>query len=550
MSQITTLEETVKEQLEFKMKVKHEKKPTSLLNTAKLISKDLRVKIKNVNVLFETHKKAFLIEQIQLSEKKMISTIIQETTSKAWVQFEVVHEKDVELKTTFTEVKRMQRDIKIMMYPLWFVIAIMAVIEGILLKKTLFDKDIIILSRDDWRVILWIGVSIILMFALMFLYIHRLNLHEGYFQIIGLDFVSEQTADFYMISKRIGSRNTETFRYTLTCTCFRGYYTHPDKPEKLPFKKERKKLKDVEAAKHNYLLASDDLRLYQEEEVKIAEEIEDLRSEERELNIVQQQQKKQIRDKPDGEEIEEEIIVDLPFSVVLNESDDALVILKTMKEEKQTEQSAIQTLISQQKEIVQTLRQTYLSCLEDIYDFDDKELQKIEMSNLIDAFELNQSYRRINSQLNNRIIHLNETVGGLYDTMSQYQFSENQRVSEESSRRTSTKYSYELVGVAAEDQITTPVSSTGVSTIPSVKSRRVPASVGINTGIIQILAVMLGFSGVTIAVIEMVKALSQANPFIIIVVIISLPLTFLVIYKFVSWATQYFSHSQMSVRTT
>lgn len=67
------------------------------------------------------------------------------------------------------------------MYPVWFTMAVLVVIEIILIKKTLFDKDIIILSNDNWINIFWITLAVIC-WVILILYCaqtHEIKKREG-----------------------------------------------------------------------------------------------------------------------------------------------------------------------------------------------------------------------------------------------------------------------------------------------------------------------------------------------------------------------------------
>jgi len=509
------LQESTQEQMKFKLKVRYETKPTTLLPTAQLVSKDLRVKVKDVGILFETHKKAWLIEQIELNEEKVLSTILQQTTSGAWVAFEVIHDKDVEIQKTFVELNRASRDISIMMYPAYFLIGILAFIEILLIKKTLFEKEVIILTKHDWQNILWITIAIAGWFALLFYYVQRQKLHEAYFQSVGLEYVSERTLDFYFIAKT-AFKNKKTLRYTVTLQCYRGYYYHPDLPSKTFFQEDRVDLNTLEQIKHDLKLANDAIRIIQQKELELNEEIETLQQEQRELQLMFLQ--RADSDEHITEKLEEN-------KKILDEKKAALDQLK-------------KRIAQQQKEFAerqQKLQREFYEIIKDVFSLDEKKITEEKIQEIIYSNQLAEQLRSKNADLRNIAISQSETIAGLYDTLAQMQESFNQRVAEESARRTNTRYEYQIVADPTQD-----VTLSG--NVQQTPRRR---SSGATDNLLNVLISLIVYGGIiggiTWAIITIITKVATLNPIVAVLIILGMALALTVAYKltnrFISFAT-------------
>ncbi|MHA1407169.1 MAG: hypothetical protein ACTSSG_07285 [Candidatus Heimdallarchaeaceae archaeon] len=496
-----------KEQMQFKLKVKYETKPTTLLPTAQLVSNDLRVKVKDIGILFETHKKAWLVEQIELNENKLLSTILQQTTSGAWVAFEVVHDKDVEINKTFVEISRASKDLKIMMYPAYFLICILAFIEILLIKKTLFEKEVIILTKHDWQNILWITIAVIGWFALLFYYVQKQKLHEAYFQSVGLEYVSERTLDFYFL------RKNRTLRYTIVLQCYRGYYYHPDLPKHELFRENRVDKETLENIKHQLKLANDAIRVIQQKELELHEEIETLQNEQRELQmmfLLQTEQDEVINDK-----------------------------LKENKQILETKKQALDELkkriIIEQKEYEEKkvkLQKEFFDIIKDVYSLDEKKVSEQKLQEIIYAHQLSEKLRAKIADLRNINITTHETLAGLYDTMAQMQESFNQRVAEESARRTNTHYEYAII--AENDEI-----------VPRTETKTPKRSGDLGEKLLNVLLQMLIYAaiigGLIWGIITIIKQIATLNPIVATLIIVSMAIVLIVAYKmtnrFIKFAT-------------
>ena len=234
------LQDFAKEQMEFKLKVSYDREPTTLLATAEKIADDLRVKVKDTTgILFRTGGKAWVVEQLELNDQEMMSTVIQQTTSKCWVSFEVVHQKDVQLSKIFVEELRAKHDIRLMLLPTVLISVLLFIVEVLVLWKTLVKKEVIILTRHDWWIIAIGTVAIIGWFAFIFYKIRNQRLQLAYFEI-NAKYTSVKVYVFYFKAKT--KRGTEiVFKYTLTVQCFRGKYFHPDNPRKKARRKQKQR---------------------------------------------------------------------------------------------------------------------------------------------------------------------------------------------------------------------------------------------------------------------------------------------------------------------
>jgi hypothetical protein len=524
-----TLESIAKETLQFSLKVKHEAKPTTILSTAKLLSKDLRVKVKDVGIMFETHKKAWLIDVKELSADKMISTILQQTTTKAWVTFEIIHDKDVEIDKTWVQIKKAQRDISIMLYPSYFVIGVLAVIEFMLLKKTLIDKDIIILSRDDWRVIIWISVAVIAWFVFVFFYTNKLMLHEAYFHSVGFDFVSSQNYDFYMTPKKF--TKTVTLRYILNCYTYRGYYSHPDLPEKLPFKAERSTLAKIETIQNELKILKDTTRNLMQTEADLSFQYTAAKNEEKEL-MLQLKNLSQDEESPNFQEVFED----------LEEVKAALAV----KAGELLEKKKLITMNRGKGEIaVETKQVDLYNELKTVYQFDEKKISEERFQELIYASQLNSKLRIELAETRNLLMIAKESEARLYSTLAQLQQFYKQSVAEEAARRTTTQYTYTIEGESVEGMA--PVTAPS-----SVSTRR--RGIGMNSDILtSMLAKVIVFGlfvgGIVWLVIYLVKNLGMINPWLAALAIGFTAIILLIGNKLINKLFNWSADRDMSIKT-
>ena len=527
--------------LKFKLKVKYDIKPKTLLPTARKISDDLRVKVKGVGMLFETHKKAWLIEQVELNEQKLLSTIIQQTTSGAWVAFDVPHNKDMEIQKSFVEQTKASRDLKIMMYPMYFLMGILMAVMIILLKKTLIDKEIIILTKQDWQVIIWIGVAIIGWFCLLFLYIIRKKLHEAYFQSLGSEFVSERTLDFYFnIKNPLGQM--KSMRYSLTLQCFKGKYYHPDLPEVIHFKEDRVDLDTLEHIRHELKLADDHLRTIREKEMEIYEEISILRSEERELKQSLTREETDSMKKAIENLNQPESQTTTKVTIKLSENEKILEQKDSQLKEIQSQLATEEQKYSKEKEKLQT---QFYEIIKDVYSLNEKELKTNKLEEIIYGHQLSERLRSKIADKNNVIITLNETIAGIYNTLMQLEDSFDQRVAEESARRTNTHYEYQIVSDPTQNAVIYGEDSTGGITRQGQK--RDKSSLWVNS--IVTLITTLGIIGAVIfGIIKMVEALQGIHPFLIVLIILAMALVLVLINKALSRAMKYARDDDTSMK--
>lgn len=526
-----TMKEVIRQQMSHPLKVKYEKNPTTLIPTAKLISKDLRVKVKDVGIIFETKGKGWLIEQIEISNSQIVSTILQQTTSNAWIAFDVVHDKDVTIDKTWVEIPRSHRDMKIMMYPAWFTMAILAAIEVILIKKTLIDKDIIILSKDNWTNILWITIAVIGWFALVFYYAQKLRLHEAYFQSVGYDYVSARNLDFYMTAKRSGK--PITLRHTETVSCYRGFYHHPDLPEKRPFKEERIDKESVDAMRYELKLARDGLRQVQEREFDITSEIEVLNEEKRQMQLIQIN--------PGPEEVSAQRIKDMDEIIALKE-----VQLRDLKKELTEEHKKFEIK-------VEKLKKEFYKVLQSIYGFDDKKELEKTFEQLFYSAKIADKLRSKVADLQNQLITSRESEGGLYFTLAQQQDTFNQRVAEEAARRTNTTYDYQIISTTEEGEII-PVTTSGAEipgTVPGKKRFGVGSQLNTET-LIPLLIKFSFLTGFVFGFIYLIKYTSdifaKTNPWLVVVVSIGLIIGVIVVSNILNRILKFKSAADYTIR--
>ena len=525
------LQEFAKEKMEFKLKVRYDQEPTTLIPTAELISNDLRLKVKehNSNILFETHKKAWVVEQLDLSDQEQMSTIIQQTTTGAWIGFECVHPKDVVIKQTFIETSRANRDIKIMLYPMYFIIGIVIATEIWLIWKTLIKKDIIILTKNDWIIIAIAMIAIIGWFTYIFHKMRNMKLHEAYFEIKSLEYTKVDTYDFYFKVKR-STGGTFTLRYTLTLQVFKGNFFHPDLPrrEKKSATTKQENLQDlntIENLKEELKIANDTLLVLREKEHELFVALDSLKKEQTKHYLKNVSDELTIK-KPKDNDIVNPLVIDelksLDQDIILLREKSALELDEQITTT-QKDLTDLRTKIAAQKknfeEKQQQLQQQLLEAIEGVYIFNPERDKLAQIQELLNADQIAKKYRSQNADLRNIVLNLKQAISGLYDTNYQMQESFNQRVAEESARRTNTDYSYEIVAGSQADI------ALSEEATQKQKQRR-SSSGGFSIDVVRLLMTALVFLGGLAAtiygIIKIVEYFSLIHPIIALLIILAM----------------------------
>ncbi len=559
------LQEQIKEQMEFKLQVRYDRKPTTLIPTAQLIAKDLCVKVKDVGIIFETHKKAWLIDQIELAEDKIQSFILQETTAGAWVAFETTHDKDVDLQETFMEISKASRNLKIMTYPLWFIIAIMAILEGFLIKKTLIDKEVILLTKHHWTNIAWISVAVILGFTLLFYYILKQTENEAYFRSSGMEYVSIETVDFYFETKTLLGQE-RTMRYEITLQVYRGKYYHPDKPEqKIGFADDREPLITLKDLKQKIKITQDAIITFREQEYELSEDLDALKGEEREIELtavkrylaaiktIDNQPTQQTSEKSSQENKSKPVTKeDIPknlYEKIIDEDEE----LKKQREQiskRQTELSVTREEVDKKKDELKkqlkTLQLQYYEAIKSIYQLDPKLKKTEQIDELINSHQKYLQYKVKVAELRSIILNMRQNMAGLYSVNTQMNESYEQRVAEESARRANTEYSYHIIAGSPEEMALSETSEGAART-----ARRASSGGFFSDRLFNILivlgaaaALITGFYFLAVKLYETFSEKPGIATFILIVLIVfALALT-----KFANWLVNYTTHTQSSHR--
>ncbi len=559
------LQEQVKEQMEFKLQVRYDRKPTTLIPTAQLIAKDLCVKVKDVGIIFETHKKAWLIDQIELAEDKIQSFILQETTAGAWVAFETTHDKDIDLQETFMEISKASRNLKIMTYPLWFIIAIMAVLEGILIKKTLIDKEVILLTKHHWTNIAWISVAVMLGFTLLFYYILKQTENEAYFRSSGMEYVSIETVDFYFETKNLFGQE-RTMRYEITLQVYRGKYYHPDKPEQIAYADDREPLTTLNDLKQKIKITQDAIVTFREQEYEHSEELDTLKGEEREIELtavkrylsaiktIDNQPTQQTSDKNSQKnspknkiKTEKDIPKDL-YEKIISE-DEELNEQREQITDRKNDLSATKEMIDKKKAELKselnTIQTNYFDAIKGMYKLDPNQKKAEQIDEMINSHQKYLQSKVRNAELRSIILNMRQNQAGLYNVNTQMNESFEQRVAEESARRANTDYSYHIVAGSPEEM--------ALSETTEVAARTGRASRGgfFSDRLFNILIILgaaagliTGFYFLAVKLYEVFSEKIGIATFILILLIIfALALT-----KLANWLVNYTTHTQSSHR--
>ncbi|MGC9781771.1 MAG: hypothetical protein HZR80_21195 [Candidatus Heimdallarchaeota archaeon] len=567
------LQEQVKEQMEFKLQVRYDRKPTTLIPTAQLIAKDLCVKVKDVGIIFETHKKAWLLDQIELAEDKIQSIILQETTAGAWVAFETTHDKDVDLQETFMEIDKASRNLKIMTYPLWFIIIIMGIIEGILIKKTLRDKELILLTKHHWTNIAWISVAVILGFILLFYYILKMTQNESYFRSSGMEYVSIETVVFYFETKNL-FRQERTMRYEITLQVYRGRYYHPDKPEQIGFADDREPVITLNDLKQKIKITQDAIITFREQEYELSEDLDILKSEERELELTavkrylaaiktidnqptQQTSKKnsQTTSKPVTKEELTKVITkekltkeDVPkdlYEKIIKE-DEELTEQREQITKRQNALSVTREVVEKKrdelKKQLKTLQLQYYDAIKSSYQLDPKLKKDEQIDELINSHQKYLKYKVKVAELRSIILNMRQNIAGLSSVNTQMNESFEQRVAEESARRANTEYSYHIIAGSPEEMA---LSETSEGTART--SRRASSGGGFFSDRLFNILVILGaaaalITGFYFLAVKLYETFSE-KPGIATFILILLIIFALALTKFANWLVNYTTHT-------
>jgi len=560
------LQEQIKEQMEFKLQVRYDRKPTTLIPTAQLIAKDLCVRVKDVGIIFETHKKAWLIDQVELAEDKIQSMILQETTAGAWVAFETTHDKDVDLQETFIEISKASRNLKIMTYPLWFIIGIMAILEGFLIKKTLIDKEVILLTKHHWTNIAWISVALVLGFILLFYYILKQMQKEAYFRTIGMEYVSIETVDFYFKTKNLFGQE-RTMRYEITLQVYRGRYYHPDKPEqKIGFADDREPLNTLTDLKQKIKITQDAIITFREQEYELSEDLDALKGEEREIELTavkrylaaikttenqptQQTSEKTSQANPSKPATKEDIPKGL-YEKIIDEDEE----LKEQREQISKRQGAlsitredIEKKKTELKSQLKTLQLQYYEAIKSIYQLDPKVKKTKLIDELINSHQKYLQYKVKVAELRSIILNMRQNMAGLYSVNTQMNESFEQRVAEESARRANTDYSYHIVAGSPEEMALSETSEGATRTTGRASSRGGFFSDRLFNILIILGAAAALITGFYFLAVKLYETFS-GKPGIATLIMILLIVFALALTKLANWLVNYTTHTQSSHR--
>lgn len=537
--------------LKFKLKVKYDSETITHLPTARLISKDLRVKVKDVGIIFETHKKAWVVEQIEMSENKLISSILQQTVTGAWISFDVIHEKDVSIEKVFVEHTRASRDMSMMLYPFYLLTGIMLLVEILLLKKTLIDKEIIILTKHDWQNIAWISVAVVGWFLLFFLWLRKKKLHEAYFQCVGDEYITERTFDFYFIMKnQIGQK--KTMRYSLTAQNYYGEYYHPDLPKVEHFKNDRTDLNTIQHTRHELTRVNDQLHEIRVRKMSINEEIDTVKQEQRELD----QELDRMKTNNDQEQIDQiKTMTDKTPPIITPQElmlDTRISENKELLDLKNDEFVKMQGDLNKEEKIAETkklkLEKELYEMLKDVFSKNESIEKEEDFEQIIYAHQINSSLRTQLAQKTNIIISQAKNIGSLYSTQMQLDESFDQRVASESARISNSDYGFVVVS-DPNDSRKSMIYNEGLQQKTNTRGR---GGIGANTntwlnGLFTLL-IVFGIVGACVwAFIEISKALSNVHPFYIILIVIGIGLILLLVNKLVSRAMKYARDDDSSV---
>ena len=562
------LQEQLKEQMKFKLQVRYDTKPTHHIPHARLVAKDLSIKVKDeAGIMFETHKKAWLIDQIELTENKIQSTILQQSTIGAWIAFETIHDKDVELEEIFVEISKASKNLKLMTYPLWFIIGILVIIEGLLIKKTLFDKEVIMLAKHDWINIILISLSVMLLFILFFYYILKQVMNEGYFRINGHEYVSIETVEFYIeLKSPLGLKRTA--KYQITLQTYRGKYYHPDRADQLSFAKDREPLSTIKHIRQKLKMARDAILTLREREYELDGDIDTLQQEERDLellaikksitNIESQISEKKLtspiiietkNDKdPKKTTIEEEQITrDIIKELIENDEElkELRNQIKIKLDEKEQVKNQIELKKTEYQGLLGDLRSQFSEALGSSFKFDPEKDKDEQIDEILDSHNRAVYYKSKAADLRNTILHLRQNMGGLYHVNSQMSESFEHRLAVASAQVANTDYDYQIIA-GSEEEVAL-AEKTGSETIARNKQARgIPFDRVIN--IFIVMGAIAGFLAAMYFISVSLFDKFSEKPFIAIFILILLIIFALFAVKFGNWLANYTTHTQSSVR--
>ncbi len=425
MSLLLKQEEKEKQQTGT-VRIIQEERPSGWIPHAKLVSKDLRVKIKKNYTVNETKGKAMLVEQISLGEEKTLSVIVQETKDKSWVGMEFVHSSKEDVKKLFKTVPRQQIDTKLMTYPLIAMLFISISLEFWLIYKLAWKKELILITKEDWIQII---LATMLLFSLMgwfYYWVHKQDVQVSNFTTTRAPV--SRSFQVYFAGKR----------YIIECPTYGGFFWHDEMPDKTLFGysvdelEEWAKDENGESIVRQIRLLNSQIQVVRSQSVQLFQELQDMDQEliEKQLELAglmrdphaDPSRKKQLE-----KEIDELKAKRAELQLGLDE----------LKKESREE-------IEKAEQQIAVLGQKYVNAIEKLIG-KDKALDEKKKEQILNAIATIAALEDEVAALRNTVVLLERSHAGLYEEHAHLSETFNERVFDSVARQTGTNYEISII---------------------------------------------------------------------------------------------------------
>ncbi len=403
------------------LKLEFEDRPSAWIPEAILLSEDLRCKIKENVIVQETKGKAYIVDQIKLSDSETMTTIVQQNKNGAWVGMEIIHPSSIDLKQSIREIRAVEKDQSPLFYPLFLMIGVLLALEAWMLWKTAVKKEPILITAAGWRQIV-LGLVILLLIQGWFtFYVFQRRIHYSLF-----------TATRKPVSRSFQVRLAGK-RYTLECPVYTGFFWNESMPDELLFGFSAEDVERILGSAGEHIMTQirmlrDQIRLLRE---KIMLHFENMKMKEK----TWQKKKNEVIQSVHNAEFENLSSLEKEEKHAKNEFDAARKEYLSKKAEIEKaiaeDQQKIQTLITQYKQVLENLR--------------GQKITDEQMNEILHSQQIIASLRDEKAQLRDRIIALERSHAGMYEELMQVSETINERVYEGIARHMNTNYEVNIL---------------------------------------------------------------------------------------------------------
>lgn len=204
------------------LKIEYDTEPVSIINNAKLLDHHIFVKIKKNTTLYHTCGKAFLIDQLDYDEENIGSYVLQYTKEKKWVVYEVIHDKKTELLSLFKQERRSNREMKLVQYPLYATLILLAITEIYMIVKMVVLHEMIFITNPMLRQIILFLVAYLILIIFLEYHIRTAKAYVATLSVPPQRPTTYEEINFYLDGQMLVSG---------TVPVFTGKLWHEDMPD-------------------------------------------------------------------------------------------------------------------------------------------------------------------------------------------------------------------------------------------------------------------------------------------------------------------------------